>query len=233
MAASNMDGHTAASDGQAPGTRTNHERRVTRALLTGGVVAGPLGVGVVLVQMLIRPGFDIRHHAVSVLSNGDLGWLQVTNFIVAGLLVVAGALGLRRALQRGRAGTWGPLLVGVYGLGLIGAGLFSADPVPGFPPGTTATPTQLSSHGALHLLFSSVAFLSLIVASAIVFARRFAALRERSWAAYSVATGAFFFITWIGLILGQGSVVALNLAFACAVVLAWTWLSLVAARFRS
>ena len=152
----------------SPATPSDRSGQLTRALLACGIVAGPLWVGVVLVQMLTRPGFDLRRHAVSVLSLGDLGWIQVANFIVAGLLVIACAVGLRRALQRGRAGTWGPLLVGVYGLGLVGAGLFSADPVPGFPPGTTPA-TQFSTHGALHLLFSSVAFLSLIAARICVF----------------------------------------------------------------
>jgi hypothetical membrane protein len=213
----------------APAAPAGRSQTITRALLTCGVVAGPLWVGVVVVQMLIRPGFDIRRHAVSALSLGDLGWLQQTNFVVAGLLVVAGAVGLRRALRGGRAGTWGALLVGVYGLGLIAAGIFSTDPVNGFPPGTT-TSAQLSVHGTLHLLVSSIAFLALIVASAIVFARRFAGLGRRGWAAYSVATGAYFLVTWIGLAATGGTYAAVSIAFALAVALAWTWLSVVSAR---
>lgn len=207
-------------------------RRLTNALLACGVIAGPLWVGVVLVQMLIRPGFDLRHDPVSVLSLGDLGWIQRTDFIVAGLLVLACAAGLRRALRGGPAGAWGAALVGVYGLGLIGAGIFSADPVNGFPPGSTAT-GQISTHGALHLLFSSIAFLSLIGASAIVFARRFARLGQSGWAAYSVATGAYFLVTWLALIPTGGSVAAISLTFALAVALGWTWLTVVAARTAS
>lgn len=212
-----------------PAAPAHRSQASTRALLTCGVIAGPLWVGVVVVQMLIRPGFDIRRHAVSALSLGDLGWLQQTNFIVAGLLVVAGAVGLRRALRGGRAGTWGALLVGVYGLGLIAAGIFSTDPVNGFPPGTT-TPAQLSVHGMLHLLVSSIAFLSLIGASAIVFARRFAGLGQRGWTAYSVATGLYFLGTWIGLAATGGTFAAVSIAFALAVAAGWTWLTVVAAR---
>lgn len=212
-----------------PAAPDGRSQQITRALLTCGVVAGPLWVGVVVLQMLIRPGFDIRHHAVSALSLGDLGWLQQTNFIVAGLLVVAGAVGFRRALRGGRAGTWGALLVGIYGLGLVAAGIFSTDPVNGFPPGST-TSSQLSVHSLLHLLVSSIAFLSLIVASAIVFARRFAGLGQRGWAAYSVATGAYFLVTWIGLVMTGDTFTAVPIAFALAVALAWTWLSVVAAR---
>jgi hypothetical protein len=77
-------------------------------------------------QMLVRDGFDIRRHALSLLTNGNLGWIQILNFVLTGLLVIAGAFGMRRALRWGRGRTWGPLLLGVHGLGLIGAekGLF-------------------------------------------------------------------------------------------------------------
>src|SRR5947207_141810 len=86
------------------------DRHPTGWLLVGGAVAAPLWFGVVVVQMLTRPGFDLRRHAISVLDLGDLGWVQVTNFVVAGLLMVACAAGLRRALRSGPAATWGPLL---------------------------------------------------------------------------------------------------------------------------
>jgi hypothetical protein len=44
--------------------------KLTRALLTCGVIAGPLYIVLGVIQMLIRPGFDIRRHALSLLSNG-------------------------------------------------------------------------------------------------------------------------------------------------------------------
>ncbi len=214
----------------APSAPSEAAARVTRGLLAGGLVAGPLWVGVVLIQMLMRPGFDIRRHAVSQLSLGDLGWIQVTNFIVAGLLMVACAVGMRRALHGGRAGTWGPLLVALWGLGLVGAGLFVADPMNGFPPGTPNVPGHLSGHGALHLLSSSVAFLSLIAASGVVFARRGAALGEPGWTVCSAATGACFLLAWVALAATGAGIAAINVAFAIAVALAWTWLTLMAAR---
>ena len=34
----------------------------------------------------------------SVLGNGDLGWVQIANFLVTGLLVIGAAVGMRRAL---------------------------------------------------------------------------------------------------------------------------------------
>ena len=78
-------------------------RPSTAALLAAGVVAGPLYVGVSLAQALTRPGFDLTRHPWSALANGDLGWIQVTNLIVTGVLVIAFAVGLRRVLTEGRA----------------------------------------------------------------------------------------------------------------------------------
>lgn len=79
----------------------------TRALLAAGVVGGPLFVGVTLAQMLTRDGFDPRLHPLSLLSIGGPGWIQIINFIVAGVLFVACAVGMRQVLHPGRASTLG------------------------------------------------------------------------------------------------------------------------------
>jgi hypothetical membrane protein len=55
-----------------------------------------------VMQMVIRPGFDIRRHALSLLSNGHLGWIQIANFVITGALLIAGAVGLKRAFESGR-----------------------------------------------------------------------------------------------------------------------------------
>jgi hypothetical protein len=202
--------------------------KVTRALLTGGVVAGPLYICVALIQGLTRPGFDLLHHDVSLLSNGDLGWIQITNFVLAGLLVIASSIGMRRAIPSGRGRLAGPLLLGIYGLGLIGAGIFIADPMNGFPPGTAANAYAISGHGMLHIVSGGLGFLALI-AACFVFARRFAGLGKRGWAWYSVATGVIFLAAFAGVASGssQASVV---IGFWIGVVFAWTWISLMAAR---
>ncbi len=51
----------------------------TTGLLASGVVAGPLFVGVSLIQAFASEGFDLRRHAISMLSLGELGWIQVTD----------------------------------------------------------------------------------------------------------------------------------------------------------
>ena len=112
--------------------------RVTRSLLGYGVVAGPFYVGVVLVQALIRPGFNLLRDDASLLSNGALGWIQIANFVLTGAFVLAFAVGIGRALANGRGATWAPRLIAVYGVGLIAAGIFTADPMNGFPAGAPA-----------------------------------------------------------------------------------------------
>lgn len=212
-------------------TSSQKNAKVARALVTCGVIAGPLYIAVGLIQMLIRPGFAITRHSLSLLSNGDLGWIQIANFLVAGLLVMAGAAGMRRLLRGSQGGTRGPSLVGLYGLGLIGAGIFVADPMDGFPPGTPAGPSDaISWHGLLHFITAAVAFLALI-AACFVFARRFAALGKPGWAAYSTATGVVFLAAFFGIAWGSGQA-GINVAFAVAVVLGWAWLAAVMARLR-
>jgi hypothetical membrane protein len=205
----------------SPATTTNR----TRALLACGVVAGPLFLAVAVLQALTRDGFDLSRHPLSLLSMGELGWIQIANFVVAGLLSVAFAVGLRRVLQPGRGGRWGPLLVGAYGVGLIMGGVFVTDAGAGFPPGAPAgAPEQLSWRGVLHAIAPVLAFLSLILAC-FVLARRFAGLGQRGWATYCVATG----VALLGLLAwpDQDTVIV---QLAAAIMLAWAWLSVLAAR---
>ncbi|GAA4064781.1 DUF998 domain-containing protein [Nonomuraea soli] len=195
----------------------------TRTLLLCGTAAGPLYIVVVVLQLLVRDGYDIGRHPASVLSNGELGWLQIGNFAVTGLLFVAGAAGLRRV----GAGTWGPRLIGVFGAGMVAAALFSADPVDGFPPGTPAgPPLTVSWQGLVHFLVSGLAFLALI-AACFVFARRFAAEGRGGWAAFSAGVGTLFLASWLALFALQGSRAG-NLALAAAIALALIWTSLTA-----
>jgi uncharacterized membrane protein YhaH (DUF805 family) len=212
----------------SPSTGTTTTTSRTRSLLACGVLAGPLFIVVGLLQMLARDGFDPIRHPLSLLSVGDLGWVQIANFVVAGALFVAAAVGMRRALRAGPGRTWGPLLVGVYGAALVMGGVFVADPALGFPPGTPdGIPEQVSWHGAVHTVAPVLASLALGAAS-LVFARRFAAIGRRGWAAWSVA------VAVVGLApapLGNHDLffVILGLTVAHGLV----WLSALAARLRA
>jgi hypothetical protein len=212
---------------------TSSTAKLTRALLICGVVAGPIYIIVGGIEMLTRPGYDATRHDLSLMSNGSLGWIHISMFILTGLLTIAGAVGMRRVLRGSQGGTWGPILLGIYGLGLIGAGFFIADPAYGFPPGTPADAHAVSWHGLLHLISGSIGFIGLI-AACFVFARRFTAQRQRGWAIYSVATGVIFFAAFVGIAVGSNAVGAITtvviLAFTAAVVIGWAWVSAMAAK---
>lgn len=168
-----------------------------RTLLAFGIVAGPLFITTSLTQAFTRNGFDLGRHPISLLSLGSLGWVQIANFVISGLLYVVGAVGLRLALQDGRGRTWGPLLVGLTGLGLITAGAFTADPGAGFPPGAPAGAPAMSWHGLLHEIGFMLSFVGAI-ATCVVFARRYAALGRRGWmvAALAAAVAALIAAGW-------------------------------------
>ena len=200
--------------------------KLTRALLICGIVAGPLFTIVGLTQAFTRPGFDLTRHALSLLENGDLGWIQISCFLITGLLYVACAVGMRQVMRGSRGGTWGPVLIAVMGVGLICAAFFRADPGLGFPPGTPANANTLSWHGMGHLIVGSIAFISLI-AVCFVFARRFVSQRQYGWSVYSAVTGVLFFVSLAGLSTGH---LWMNSAFVFTTLNALVWVSVMAGK---
>ena len=196
---------------------------ITRSLLGYGVIAGPLSVTVSLAQAFTRDGFDLTRHQWSLLANGDFGWIQSVNLVVTGLMVLAAAVGLGRAV-----GGWAPRLVAGYGLGMVGAGVFRADPALGFPPGTSAGSATVTWHGALHFVTAGIGFACLI-AACLVLARRFARSGQRGLARLSTVAGVAFLAGFAGVASGGGSV-PVNLAFTAAILLVWAWLSIVSVR---
>lgn len=172
----------------ATGAASPARRGRTRLLLACGIAAGPLFVGVTFVQAFSREGFDPVRHPLSLLSLGAHGWIQIMNFIGCGVLVIAGAVGMRRAVDLGSGGGWGPALVAVYGAALVWAGVFAADPADGFPPGSQpGTVAGVSWHGMLHSVAPAVAGLALTV-SCVVFAWRYARKGRMMWASYCAIT---------------------------------------------
>jgi hypothetical membrane protein len=201
--------------------------RVTRSLLGYGVIAGLFYVAVSLAQALTRDGFRLDEHAWSLLENGGLGWIQITNFILTGLMTVAAAAGLRRAMTVGRGRRWAPLLITVYGVSMLGAGIFTADPAQGFPVGTPEI-TTVSWHGMLHFLVGGIGFLCLI-AVCLVLGSRFALAGSMALAWFSRVTGIVFLAAFAGI--ASGSHGPATPAFVAAVLLVWAWLATVSVHF--
>jgi hypothetical membrane protein len=200
-----------------------------RLLLTFGALGPLLFIVVFLVEGATRPGYSAWRHFVSSLSLGQQGWVQIANFLVCGALVVAFAIGLRQVLYPGAASTWGPILLGIFGLCLIGAGIFVTDPLLGYPPGVTSTPTL---HGALHMLLSLIAFIAL-PAACLVLARRFAGDPVwRGWAAYSIATAILVTVFFIAadVAANAGPNAPAGLFQRLSIIIGWGWIALVALR---
>ncbi len=161
---------------------------LAKTLLAGGVLAGPLFLTTALVEGACRPGYRPLRHPVSSLALGPRGRVQTANFVVAGTLYGGAAIGLARS-GRTEGGIAVPILVGAGALGLIGAGVFTADPVSGYPPGTPDQLTDRTRTGLLHDLASVPTFVCL-PAAAFLDARRSWRQGRRWWALYSAKSGA-------------------------------------------
>jgi hypothetical membrane protein len=196
--------------------------KITKSLLGYGVLAGPFYVTVVAVQAATRAGFDPTHHPASVLANGPLGWIQITNFLLTGAMTSAAGVGVYRALGRSTA-RWAGVLIAAYGVALVAAGIFRADPMPGFPPGTLEEHAVVSWHGVLHLVSAAIGFGSLI-AACFVLAAWLGRSARRRWSWFSGLTGALVIAGFASLASGKGGSAAV-LGFTAALVIAWAWLA--------
>jgi hypothetical protein len=199
-------------------------REGTRWMLRCGVVAGPFYLAVGVAQALLRDGFDFGRHPLSVLANGPGGWIQTANFLLTGAMVLAAAVGFRRVLgQRSRVVTW---FLGAYGLAMIAAAIFPADPVDGFPPGTPeGFPTSISTTGLIHFIAGALAFTFLAISC---FGAA-AAMRRRkapSLALLSLISGLVVVVGFFG---GMALPIGI-VGIWVAVVVGWVWLAVMSHR---
>jgi hypothetical membrane protein len=174
--------------------------RVTKSLLGYGVIAGPVYVVASVTQGLLRDGFDLSRHAWSQLALGDAGWIQATNLAVTGLMTIAAAAGLRRALRTGPGATWAPWLLAVFGVSMIVAGAFPVDPMGGFPTDLPEA-TAISAGAMVHLLAGAIGF-PCLAAALIVLARRLAREGFGRLATACRVVGPLFLVAFLGMASG-------------------------------
>ena len=173
-----------------PQAKCDTSDRVTNSLLGYGVIAGPVYVVVSLAQAFTRDGFDLSRHQWSLLANGTGGWIQVTNFIATGLMLIAMAVGVRRAVGHG---------LGVQ-VGTAPDRRLRAEPdhrrrLQGGPrtwfPRRHPRRRRLRSpsSGLIHFAAAGIGF-TCVAAACFVLARRYAAEGRKGWASVlSWATG--------------------------------------------
>ncbi|MEU4602215.1 DUF998 domain-containing protein [Kribbella sp. NPDC023972] len=200
------------------------ERPSTRRLLTAAALAGPFFFTSVIAQMLTRDGFELRVHPISQLSTGDLGWIQMATFVVAGAGVIALAVARRRLVRDGTGRRLVPLFTGIFGAGLVLAGLFVMDPEYGFPAGTPEGPAVgMSWHSIVHSAAAATAFTALAGACIVLVVR---SVRRRA-----IVPAVGNLVVAIILLLPMSSTEA-SLQIAFNGVVAFTWTTVHALRLR-
>ncbi len=185
----------------------------TRRLALAGILGPPFFVVVFLVLGFIKPGYDPVVRFVSEGSIGELGWIQIVNFLVFGATLLVFSLALWQGFGDRLSGRIGSVLIGIVGVGAVSAGIFVADP----------DSQIITTHGALHVAVSLVAFLGLALAC-IFFAKRF--WNDLPFAIYSIATGALIPVTFSSInAIGKPGLVQRVL-----IVIVWSWLTILALR---
>jgi hypothetical protein len=223
------------SDAKELAVSLNHDVRRTRYLLACGL-APALFVTVLLVEGATRPGYDPVQHFGSELSLGTRGWVQVANFLGAGVLVLGFAAGMRRAMESDRGSVAAPVLTGVFGVTLIVAGIFPTDPKPGYPPGTAGTTEAITVSGTIHDLNGLLSFIAL-TATVLVLAAWFADQPgRRGWMWGCLAIGLVVPVTFVlaGVLFSQAAAAGTldasyhGLVQRFTITLGFGWLSVIA-----
>jgi len=155
-----------------------------RLATLAGTVGPVLFFVVLLVEGAVRPGYRPLRDTISELSLGPRGWIQTANFLVFGILFMVFARGVKASLDDSRAARLGGTLLSVMGLGVIGCGLFRAEPWP---------PSSMSVTGVLHLLCAMVLVFALLPVATGVMVRAFAA--DVRWRSLGPATRLTSFVT--------------------------------------
>ena len=139
-----------------------------------GILAPAIFVGVFTVEGALRSGYDPLKMYISALSLGNRGWLQISNFIVLGLLLFIFTLGLSKEFQTGKASRGGIITLYIISVLFFISGPFVMDP--------TETPAnQMSVHGLIHGLSGGIVFL-LMPIIIFIFLRRF--FSDNNWQSF-------------------------------------------------
>lgn len=161
-----------------------------RRLLLLGVIVPILQNFILIADALTRPGFNPLRHWISHQSLGERGWVGTGCLLLSGLLICAYAVGLRQSLRSGKGSVWGPMLIGIYGMGLILAVVFPIDPGLDWPPGV---PAERSASGSVHDMAGAMVFGSLTAVCFVLSRRNHNDPEWKGWRMYSIVSGITIF----------------------------------------
>ena len=190
-----------------------------RPLLWAGVVGPPLFVVVFLIDGLIHPAYNPVTDFVSELSRGELGWLQIINFLVFAAALLTFAVGIYWGARRGPGSVAGAALFALMGASLVVAGLAVTDA----HTSTVQTPT-----GTLHN-FSALPAFACLIAACFVFSRRFGGVMR----AYSIASGVFVLVFFFATFLVGTPFGIIGILQRILIIGGWAWITILALALRS
>lgn len=179
------------------------------------------------VQGLFKESYRALRYPISSLAIGYNGWVQVISFLITGLLIFLFAVGVYRKLNNPLIG----VLFALVAFGLLASGVFTTDPVYGYPADKPFIYREFTLHGKLHTLFSLLVFINIPVICFIM-GKYFHSLKKMPWKYYSVSSGIamllLFVLTGIAFnqLWGLGAVAGL-LQRLC-VVTGFVWISVLA-----
>lgn len=204
-----------------------------RSLLYGGLLAPVAFVLGFLVEGTTRPGYSAWRHAVSQLSLGPGGPVNVALLLLGAAGVAALAIALSPAFP-GDHPRWTPRLVATASIALALLAVFPIDPGLGYPPGQPATPRW---PGLIHGIAGTVLFAAL-TAAPLTLARHVRG--HAAWASfrtYSLATGLTVAVTYPATVAltsldqaGQWTNAPAGLVQRVALIVGIGWCALLAAR---
>src|SRR5262245_18208023 len=154
-------------------------RGSARQAAWAGATASVLLVAVFVLEDLLSPSFNWLSTAVSEHSFGPHGWIQISTFVVTGLLLLAFAGGVAREFGRDRSRLGGRFLA-ILAWCILLSGPFVADPAP-----VAVYSRDATWHDSLHGILGAIAF-TLMPASCLVFYRRFR--KDARWRALATWT---------------------------------------------
>lgn len=189
----------------------------TDVLLLAGVAAAVVFVVILVLEGFWRAGYDPTYHTGSELELGERGWIQRVNFLVMGAGVFAFSVGVQRTLDS----TIGAVLLGVFGVGLVVAGVFAPDPVRGYPPGAPIDrEADLSWQAQVHDVSGPVMFLALLGACFTL-----AGQVQGGWRLYTIftAVAGFLMTAWTA-VAYQKDAANTGLVQRGLIVVYWSWI---------
>ena len=158
-----------------------------KALALLGILGQALFVGVVALLPFFQPGYSSADYPISRLLLGPYGFVLSGALFAAGLGSLAIAVSIRRTTRKARGPLWGCVLIGLWALGMVLAGIVFLD--------EQGNPTESTS--ILHGTGVGLAFLAGPV-GILVLSRVFA--RDARWSSFYPLSLALGFAGMVALI---------------------------------